>query len=214
MGDLVFSNSGSNVDIFDPPATSSVSESSVLSSVTADDASGHISFADNDAAGALSASVTPDGSNYDGSFTLDQPTESNGHGSVGFDFMASDDQLNLTAGETVTQSYSINVADAQNPAENVSRTVSVTVGGPGNDHFVFAPGVGADTVTNFNPQHDTLELDHFANVHTVQELQALITTDAHGDAVIDLGHHDSITLANVTAPQLQQAIIAGHVLLH
>ena len=73
----------------------------------------------------------------------------------------------------------------------------MTVGGPGNDNFVFAPGIGADTITNFNPQQDTIELDHFAVTQTVQELQTLITTDAHGDALINLGNHDSITLANV-----------------
>ena len=58
-------------------------------------------------------------------------------------------------------------------------------GGPGNDNFVFAPGVGADTIVNFNPKADTIELDHFANVQTTQQLAAAITTDAHGDAVIE-----------------------------
>ncbi len=106
------------------------------------------------------------------------------------------------------------VADAQNPAATGSQTVSVSIGGPGNDHFVFAPGIGADTITNFNPQADTIELDHFANVQTVQELQALITTDVHGDAVINLGHNDSITVAGVTAPEMAQVIQASHVLLH
>ncbi len=95
-----------------------------------------------------------------------------------------------------------------------TQTVSVTVGGPGNDNFVFHPGIGADTITNFNPQQDTIELDHFADAQTVQELQSLITTDAHGDAVINLGHNDSITLAGVTPAQMQQVIQAGHVLLH
>jgi hypothetical protein len=51
-------------------------------------------------------------------------------------------------------------------------------------------------------------------VQTVQELQSLITTNTHGDAVIDLGNHDSVTLANTTTAQLQQAIQNGHVILH
>ena len=80
---------------------------------------------------------------------------------------------------------------------------SVSVGGPGNDNFVFQPGIGADTVANFNPQADTIELDHFANVQNVQQLAALIGTDAHGDAVIELGHSDSITLPGVTQSYLQ-----------
>ena len=175
---------------------------------------GDISLAVINANDTFSANVTPDGSNYVGSFSLDPMTGSNGNVSVGFDFMADDDQLNLTPGQTLTQSYNVTVADAQNPAENVSQTVSVTVGGIGNNSFVFAPGVGADTITNFSPQQDTLELNNFVNAQTAQELQALITTDAHGDAVIDLGHNDSITLAGVTDAQLQQVIQAGHVLLH
>jgi hypothetical protein len=128
--------------------------------------------------------------------------------------MTNDSQPNLAAGQVETQSYNVTVADAQNPAANSEQTVSVSVGGPGNDNFVFAPGIGADTITNFNVQQDTLALDHFANVQSVQELQALITSDAHGDAVINLGHNDSVTLAGVTDTQLQQVIHAGHVLLH
>jgi VCBS repeat-containing protein len=178
------------------------------------DVTGNFSFADPDVSGAISASFTPDGNNYLGNFSLDQATDSNGQVSVGFEFMINNDQIDLAPGQTLTQSYAVSVADAQNPAVNLNQTVSVTIGGPGNDNFVFAPGIGEDTITNFNPQQDTIELDHFANAQTVQELQALITTDVHGDAVINLGHNDSITLANVTTPQLLQAIQASHVLLH
>ena len=90
------------------------------------------------------------------------------------------------------------------PATRASNpSPSVSVGGPGNDNFVFHPGIGADTVANFNPQDDTIELDHFANVQNVQQLAALIGTDAHGDAVIELGHNDSITLPGVTQSYLQ-----------
>ena len=215
---LVVDTSGSNVDIFDPPTTGSASDPAVISTATStstlESTSGNLSFADTHTGDTFTDSVTTDGSNYAGNLSLDQPTESNGHVSVDFDFMADKDQMNLAPGQTVTQSYNVSVADAQNPAENLNQTVSVTVGGAGNDHFVFAPGVGADTVTNFNPQHDTLELDHFANAQTVHELQSLITPDVHGDAVINLGHNDSVTLAGVTDAQLQHLIQVGHVLLH
>jgi hypothetical protein len=90
---------------------------------------------------------------------------------------------------------------------------SMTVGSDG-DHFVFNPGIGAETVTNFDAQQDTIELDHFANAQDLQELQSLISSDPHGDAVINLGHADSITLHGTSEAQLQQAIQAGHVLLH
>ena len=212
QSDFQFTSDGNGGTLlYDPPAADAAT--SVTSSATDSGISGDVTFADsgNDA---QTASFTADGANYLGSFSLGSVTESSGTTAVGFDFMADNDQINLASGQTVTQSYDVTVADAQNPAENVNQTISVTIGGPGNDNFVFTPGVGADTITNFNPQQDKIELDHFANVQTVQELQALITADVHGDAVINLGHNDSITLSGVTDTQLQQVIHAGHVLLH
>jgi probable HAF family extracellular repeat protein len=178
------------------------------------DVSGDIAFADSDSASALSASFTPEGANYLGDFSLNQATVSDGNATVSWEFDFDNQQVTLAPGQTLTQSYNVTVADAQNPAANVTQPISVTIGGPGNDNLVFAPGIGADTITNFNPQQDTIELDHFANAQTVQELEALVTSDAHGDAVINLGHNDSITLPGVTDTQLQQVIQAGHVLLH
>ena len=97
------------------------------------------------------------------------------------------------------------------PPATGSSGASVSIGGPGNDNFVFHPGVGADTIANFNAKADTIELDHFANIQNMQQLAALITTDAHGDAVIELGHHDSITLPGVSTNYLQAHL---HSLVH
>ena len=133
--------------------------------------------------------------------------------SIDYEFDFFSDQIKLAPGETLTQSHNVSLADAQNTAAAQSQTVSVTIGGPGNDNFVFTPGVGADTVVNFNPQHDTIELNHFADAQTVQELQSLISTDAHGDMVITLGHNDSITLPGLTGPQLEH-ILSTAVHLH
>ena len=83
-----------------------------------------------------------------------------------------------------------------------------------NPALVRAAPVGADTIVNFNPQQDTIELDHFANAQTVQELQTLIATDSYGDAVINLGQNESITLPGMTAEQLHQIVQVGHVILH
>lgn len=104
--------------------------------------------------------------------------------------------------------------EGQQSGAQLEQNASVSIGGPDGDHFVFAPGIGAENVTNFNTQQDTIELDHFTNPQTIQELQSLITTDTHGDAVINLGHNDSVTLDGVTTQQLQQVIQTGHVLLH
>jgi hypothetical protein len=81
------------------------------------------------------------------------------------------------------------------------------------DNFVFAPGAGANTIRNFDLAHDTIELDHFANVQTAQQLQSAITSDSQGEATIALGHGDSIVLAGVTAQQLG-AVLNTAVHLH
>ncbi len=209
---LTFASVGGTLDFAsDGHGGTLISDPHVASSVTADVV---ISQADAGPNDTYSESVTSDGPNYIGSFSLGAVTQSNGSASVDFEFSLGSDQINLAPGQTLTQSYNVSVTDAQNPAANMNQSVSVSIGGPGNDNFVFAPGIGTDTIVNFNAQNDTIELNHFTNVQTVQELQSLITTDVHGDAIIDLGHNDSITVAGVTATQLQQVIQAGHILLH
>jgi hypothetical protein len=216
-GDLDLDSDGhGGTLITDPPPTSSadagVASPVVSSTATTDGDAGTVTFADADPSGTPTATVTPESSNDLGQFSLGALTDSDGSASVEFNFNG--DQVHLAPGQTLTQSYNVGLTDTQNPAADQSQTVSVTIGGAGHDNFVFTPGVGADTVLNFNPQQDTIELDHFTNVQTVQELQSLITTDIHGDAVINLGNHDSVTLADTTSAQLQQAIQAGHVILH
>jgi hypothetical protein len=133
-------------------------------------------------------------------------------GSV-FDFTLGSDQINLAPGQTATDTHNnVTMPDPGNPGATVN-TMSVSIGGPGNDNFVFKPGVGADTIVNFNPQADTIELDHFANVQNTQALAAAITHDAHGDAVIELGHGDSIAIPGMT-PSYLQANLQSLVHLH
>jgi hypothetical protein len=71
-----------------------------------------------------------------------------------------------------------------------------------NDSFVFTPGFGHDTITNFQPTTDVLQIDHsvFANV---QALLAATQDDGHGNVVVTADAHDSITLQHVTVAQLQ-----------
>ena len=187
--------------ITDPTPLSS--DTAAPSPATTDDVSGTVSFAGADSSDTETASITPEGSGYIGDASLGQATGSNGGTSVNWQFSVDSDQINLAPGETLTQSYNVSLTNPQNPAAAVNQTVAVSVGGPGNDNFTFAPGIGSDTILNFNPQHDTIELDHFANAQTVQELQSLITSDAHGDAFINLGNHDSIAVEGLTAAQLQ-----------
>ncbi len=81
---------------------------------------------------------------------------------------------------------------------------SVTIGGAGNDTFVFHPGESTQTVNNFNPHNDSIEPHDFANIHDVQELAAAITPDVHSNAVLELGHGDSVAIPGVSATFLQQ----------
>ena len=201
------------VDIVDPPMTASNLEPSISSVASADGASGTIAFSDGGTGDTFSGSFAAQGSSDVGSFSLGSVSDNNGSVSVDWAFKLPD-QASPASEETLTESYDVKLSDAQNPADSVNQTVSVTVGGPGNDNFVFQPGIGADTIENFNPQQDSIELDHFNNAQTIQELQSLISATAHGDAVINLGHNDSITVAGETPTQLQQLIQMGHVLLH
>ena len=95
------------------------------------------------------------------------------------------------------------VVDPPVTTASSSAAGTVLVAGAGNDSFVFHPGSGAETILNFNPKADSIDLDHFAGIQNLQQLASLVTTDPHGDAVIELGHGDSVTIPGVNAGHLQ-----------
>ncbi len=87
-----------------------------------------------------------------------------------------------------------------------TQSVSVLIAGSGNDTFVFKQGFGAEIIANAT-HSDTIELDGFSSVTSINELQTLLNEVQNGqpqsmfktanggrDTVIDLGNHDSITL--------------------
>ena len=196
-------NAGTGVDLVDPPPTSTAAGSAANPAVTTDGVSETFTFADPDSSDAQKANVSPDGSNYAGIFSAGAVSESPGGVSVEFNFTVSSDHTDLQPGHTLTQSYDVSITNPQNASATTNETVSVSIGGPGNDNFIFQPGIGAGTIVNFNPQVDTIELDHFANAQTMQELASLITTNVHGEAVIELGHNDSITIPGISQSYLQ-----------
>ena len=126
--------------------------------------------------------------------------------------MLGHDQFSFAPEQTLNQSSGTSGTGGQSTGLN--QTLLVSVGGPGNDNFIFHSDLGADSITSFNPQADKIALDHYANAQIVQELQSLISTDPHGDAFINFAHNDGVTLMGVTSPHVQQAVLAGHVLLH
>ncbi len=172
-------------------------------------ASGTLSFNDTDSTDKHTVSVLPQngGAGYVGSFTLDAINATNGQDSVGWHFNFDPDSIN----HPITQSYDVTVAGTHPSVINsiATQSVSVTIGGPGNDTFVFKPGVGADVIANAGSA-DKIELDGFSSVTDSNQLTALLNdaqadhsqslfqaaNDGH-DTIINLGNHDSITLANV-----------------
>ncbi len=140
-----------------------------------------------------------------GTGLLGAVTATAGSGSVEWQFQATNAQLDHLMG--LTQSYT--VAEQNNPS--VAQTVSVSVGGAGNDQFVFGNNVGADTMLNFstitNAQGhyagDTIDISAFSNIQTQAELLQQLSTDTHGNAVVTLDSHDSITFQGLSAAQIQ-----------
>jgi VCBS repeat-containing protein len=75
-------------------------------------------------------------------------------------------------------------------------------GSVGNDTFVFAGPIGADTIKSFDTAHDKIDLVHFTGFDTFADVQAHTTTDSAGNAVVSLGDGQSITLVGVNAGAL------------
>jgi Ca2+-binding RTX toxin-like protein len=79
-------------------------------------------------------------------------------------------------------------------------------GGSGSDTFVFTTsGGGQDTIADFNPASDHLEIGKNINgsgVDTAADVLAQATADSSGNAVLHLGGTDTVTLLGVHPEQL------------
>jgi hypothetical protein len=75
-------------------------------------------------------------------------------------------------------------------------------GAGANDMFVFAQPIGNDVIYNFNVASDKIDLIDFNNVASFSDIQANLTDDVHGNAVIALGAGGTITLHGVDASSL------------
>jgi hypothetical protein len=84
------------------------------------------------------------------------------------------------------------------PPAGGSAGSSVSIGGPGNDNFIFHPGLGGRGAS-FTSWHDDFAFENSAHTETVQQLQSLVTSDVHEHAFMDFGHHDSIALPDAPA---------------
>lgn len=80
----------------------------------------------------------------------------------------------------------------------------VHFGGGGDDTFVFRSGGGRDVVMDFQ-EGDILEIQKNINglrIRDADDLLCRVHEDCDGNAVIDLGRGDSITLVNVSADDI------------
>jgi VCBS repeat-containing protein len=154
--------------------------------------------------------ITPAQNNYIG--TLSTTTDS---GSVDWHFTASNNDLNNHAGETL--SYLVQ----DQTAPSASQQLTVSIGGPGQDQFQFSASTGVHALVNFSTQTDeadhyigdTVDLHNFidgqSNNLTISDVLADLTTDSHGNAVINLGSGDSVVFAHVSQNVIQAQIEAG-----
>ena len=139
-------------------------------------ANGTVQFADPDATDIHTASFTPGGTGYHGTFTLDPVSETGGNGSVAWHFALTNVEINnIAIGVPLVQNYTIAVNDGH--AGITTQTVSVSVGSSGadtlnaghaadvligaggNDNFAFgSTSVGNETIVDFTHGADLLQI--------------------------------------------------------
>ncbi|MDR3484530.1 MAG: hypothetical protein P4M05_06435, partial [Bradyrhizobium sp.] len=185
-------------------------------------AGGTLSFNDPAPTDTQTVTVSPQngGAGYVGNFTVDAVTTANGQNSAAWHFNFESNPV----AATVSQSYEVTVADhaADGTTSTATQPVTVTIAGPGNDAFVFHPGVGADTIVNATST-DTIELDGFSSVTSNHQLASLLvdaqagasqslfqTANGGHDTSINLGNHDVITLVNVALNALHASDFIVH----
>ena len=177
--------------------------------------SGAIEFSDADASDTFGATVLAGGDNYIGTFILDDVTEADGGGSAAWRFSLTGTQTDdILSNGAATQSYNVTIADSHNAS--VVQKVSISFGSNADDtfNFNFATHLGADTILNFDTSEDTIVLEGYGAINDMEDLLAALGSNGvdadHGDAVINLGNGDSITVAGVTQSYMAQHLDLVH----
>ena len=75
-------------------------------------------------------------------------------------------------------------------------------GAGANDEFVFAQSIGNDTIYNFNVASDQIDLVGFNNFASFSAIQANLTDDGNGNALITIGGGETITLNGIAASSI------------
>jgi VCBS repeat-containing protein len=89
--------------------------------------SGHIAFSDIETGDTHTVSVTPDAAGYVGTFTVDPVTESSGNGSTNWHFTVDNSDIQfLSAGQVLTQTYTVGITDENGATVNQDIAVALT----------------------------------------------------------------------------------------
>jgi hypothetical protein len=75
-------------------------------------------------------------------------------------------------------------------------------GSSGNDVFVVAQPIGNDTIRRFDAAHDRVDLVEFGDLSSFADVQARLSENSDGDAVIRISEGQSITFDGVDAGSL------------
>ncbi len=119
-------------------------------------ANGSITFTDAETTDTHTASFTPDGSGYVGTFTLDPVSESGGSGSVGWHYSVNNADIQfLSQGQTLVQTYTVQVADAHGAV--TPQVVTIAIDGT-ND----APTAVNETVITDVGPNGTVDIQPWA----------------------------------------------------
>ena len=168
-------------------------------------ANGNIQFSDPDTNDTHTASFTPDGTGYLGTFSLDPIVELNGTGSVAWHFTLASNQVQEffipPPGHPLTQSYEVSVTDNHGVA--TTEKVGLTVATASSDTFVYAPGGGQQLLFDYSSSADKIELEGFG-ITSFSQL-TLQSVNNGNDTLITLNPTDSLTVVGVSASSLSAA---------
>ncbi|MBR0873144.1 hypothetical protein JQ633_22500, partial [Bradyrhizobium tropiciagri] len=121
-------------------------------------------------------------------------------GGAGNDFLVGDDGVDLYANAFGTST----AFDSGNDTLDGGVGADTMTGGLGRDTFVYAPGSGADIVTDFAGGvglGDRISLVGFGGIHNVTDALAF-ASQVGSDTVFNFGNGDTLTLQNVTKANL------------
>ncbi|WP_246159109.1 calcium-binding protein [Reyranella soli] len=75
-------------------------------------------------------------------------------------------------------------------------------GSSGSDMFVLAQPIGNDTIHNFDVAHGKVDLIAFGDLSSFPDIQARLSANGNGDAVVTIGDGQSITFDGVSSKAL------------